>query len=480
MAKSISEQPSQLKSKQQQQQHATTPTTNTTNKKSKNPHKLYSKKDLSRDSLVHEFKTSPAFYLTLAILFFVLTYILSSYILFPIVFPHRYQARNEIHLYDDDSYINDKQQQQTTGDKKFFRTSSPALPPIIPLSSLDQNSVDLPPELQRTHKFKPLSNENDGGIQIATKQTPQGWYLEKQSTSNPTIQVTDAPVTRPITPITNEPAVTIDLSPTVIASYPHDATCFTQGYAFHNGRLYESCGLYQKSRIQTVNPQTGATIARGPDIPALHFAEGLAIGLGGMNESNPQSVIYLLTWKENVIHRFNADTFEAIPELTLQTHGWGIAIDPLNQQLVISDGSSTLFWYDQYTMTLLRTLTIQEYSTTTKRMVSVSKINELEWVGSEIWANVWYSTDIICINPANGQVARRLQSARVYPDKKYPEDVFNGIAFGQDGNGQTKLLVTGKWWSKTFELDWTQLVKVDDDGEIDPIPAPTPTPDDGS
>jgi len=146
------------------------------------------------------------------------------------------------------------------------------------------------------------------------------------------------------------------------------------------------------------------------------------------------------------------------PDFPLTTEGWGITLDPLNNQLVVSDGSSTLFWYDVHTMNPVRRVIIQEWSTAKNALVPIRAINELEWVGNEIWANVWYSDDIICINPNTGQVVRRLNGSAIRSVKKSGEDVFNGIAFGQNGAGETKLLLTGKKWSQTFELDYTQVV----------------------
>jgi hypothetical protein len=61
-----------------------------------------------------------------------------------------------------------------------------------------------------------------------------------------------------------------DLHYTVLATIPHDETCFSQGiqYFTHTPTaatpgttvLYESCGLYGKSNVRIVDPHTGTCV----------------------------------------------------------------------------------------------------------------------------------------------------------------------------------------------------------------------------
>ena len=39
---------------------------------------------------------------------------------------------------------------------------------------------------------------------------------------------------------------------------------------------------------------------------------------------------------------------------------------------------------------------------------AVTRINELEWVGGVIYANIWYRDDIIAISESSGAVLHRL------------------------------------------------------------------------
>ena len=49
---------------------------------------------------------------------------------------------------------------------------------------------------------------------------------------------------------------------TLLNSFPHDRTAFTQGFAYRDGFLYESTGLYGKSSLRKTNPATGKVLAK--------------------------------------------------------------------------------------------------------------------------------------------------------------------------------------------------------------------------
>lgn len=409
-----------------------------------------SRHDISRPALVSEFIDSPMCYLVLAMVVFFVCWLLSSYVLFPMIFKDRLVNEPTSKFFRQDN-ISSMGDDSNNNNNKRFLDSSPNSSPHDPHNS---DEITLTP---KNKVFKPLSNPH-----------PEPLSLEPQQISTPIQRPTVASVRGKVPEV-------INLLTKVIATYPHDSTCFTQGYDFFNGELFESCGLYGKSLIRTVDYTTGRKQRTGPAIPAKHFAEGLAIrGTGN------DAIIYMLTWKENVIHRYNATTLTELAQTRLPTHGWGITIDPLTDELVISDGSSTLFWYNPDTMVKTRSVVVKEWrSASATSFGTIDQLNELEWVGNEIWANVWYSTDILCIDPNSGQVVRRLQAGSVH-SKVSDEDVLNGIAYGIDHNGDTKLLITGKLWKKTYALDWTQLV-INDVNPIDPsdpVPMPFPITDD--
>ncbi len=82
----------------------------------------------------------------------------------------------------------------------------------------------------------------------------------------------------------------------------------------------------------------------------------------------------------------------------------------------------------------------------------LENINELEWIGGRIWANVYLTTSIVMINPETGVVEGVLELddllGRIDIDSR--TDVLNGIAYDA---ARDRILVTGKNWNKIFEIE---------------------------
>jgi glutaminyl-peptide cyclotransferase len=51
--------------------------------------------------------------------------------------------------------------------------------------------------------------------------------------------------------------------------------------------------------------------------------------------------IYILTWRENVVFVFDADTLKEVDRLTWGNEGWGLTHN--NSHLIISDGSDAIY-----------------------------------------------------------------------------------------------------------------------------------------
>ena len=81
------------------------------------------------------------------------------------------------------------------------------------------------------------------------------------------------------------------------------------------------------------------------------------------------------------------------------------------------------------------------------------RLNELEWIDGEVWANVWQTDFIVRIDPATGVVDRRHRPDRpaARPRRAWSplDDVLNGIAWDPQGR---RLFVTGKHWPTLFEI----------------------------
>jgi len=219
----------------------------------------------------------------------------------------------------------------------------------------------------------------------------------------------------------------------IVASYPHDAQAYTQGLLWYNGGFFESTGLYQHSTLRRVEFPSGnvlKSIRLAPDI----FGEGLA---------SVDDKLIQLTWKGGKGFVYERDTFKLLREFNYDTEGWGITYDGKN--LIMSDGSSTLFFLDSETFKRVKTLNV------TMNGAPLQNLNELEFIDGEIWANVWFTDVIVRIDPATGRVTSYLDMKGLLPtdQKREEDDVLNGIAYDPDGK---RIFVGGKRWPKLFEI----------------------------
>lgn len=218
----------------------------------------------------------------------------------------------------------------------------------------------------------------------------------------------------------------------VVRAYPHDRGAFTQGLLLDGGKLFESTGQVGSSSLREVEVSTGRVI-RKVDVPPPVFAEGLAL-VG-------QSLIQL-TWQNGRALVYDKRTFARTGEFTYKGEGWGLCT--AGEELVMSDGSSTLTFRRARDFSVLRTLAV------TLDGQRVEQLNELECVGSDIYANVWMRDVIVRIDARTGRVTQHIDAPNLLsPIERQGVDVLNGIAY--DPADQT-FLITGKLWPKLFRV----------------------------
>jgi glutamine cyclotransferase len=228
------------------------------------------------------------------------------------------------------------------------------------------------------------------------------------------------------------PARTPLYSYEIVNVYPHDPAAFTQGLVFYQGVLYESTGLNGSSSLRKVELETGRVLQR-ISIPSQYFAEGLALFNGRLLQ---------LTWQNQQGFVYDLDTFQQLSTFSYTGEGWGLTHD--GQSLILSDGSSQLRFLDPHTFQVQRTITVKD------RGQAVVRLNELEYVRGEVFANVWYTDRIARINPANGTVTGWIEmNGLLSPQEGARADVLNGIAYDAANN---RLFITGKDWPKLFEV----------------------------
>jgi glutamine cyclotransferase len=220
----------------------------------------------------------------------------------------------------------------------------------------------------------------------------------------------------------------------VVNTYPHDRDAFTEGLVFEDGVLYEGTGLYGNSSLRKVELGTGAVL-QTYELPAEFFGEGITIY---------GDKIIQLTWQSNIGFVYDKNSFELLQEFNYSTEGWGITHD--GTRLIMSDGTSTLHFLDPETFEEIGQLEVFDDDGT------VTKLNELEYVQGEIYANVWQTDLVARIAPETGRVIGwvDLRGLLTAEDRSEPVDVLNGIAYDA---ATDRLFVTGKLWPKLFEIE---------------------------
>lgn len=237
---------------------------------------------------------------------------------------------------------------------------------------------------------------------------------------------------------TNPPPPLINY--TVIKVYPHDTSSYTQGLIWYNNSLYEGTGRYGFSKLIKVNIEDGKD-EKAVKIDTSEFGEGITI----LNDT-----IYQLTWKSNVVHVYDANTFRKIKDLKWNYEGWGVTNN--GKQLIVSTGSSNLYFVNPGDFKIINIVGVND------NYGPVPNLNELEYIKGYIYANQYETNYILKINPETGKVDAKLDFTGLIEksgkniDPQH-NDVLNGIAYDSAKNS---MYITGKLWPALFEIKINQ------------------------
>lgn len=242
---------------------------------------------------------------------------------------------------------------------------------------------------------------------------------------------------------TNDPVIATPNAPknmsySIITSYPHDTSSYTQGLLIYKGELYEGTGNYSFSKLKKVDLKTGKSLQE-ISLPKEYFGEGITI----LNDT-----IYQLTWKEKKVFVYTLKDFKKIKEFDVSIEGWGLTNDGKN--LIVSTGGSDLNYYDPATFKLIKTQTVTESGNPSYNL------NELEYIDGYVYANQYQLPYILKIDPSTGIIVAKADLNPIWNRVKTIDphvDVPNGIAYD---SATKKMYITGKWWPELYEVQFGQ------------------------
>lgn len=229
------------------------------------------------------------------------------------------------------------------------------------------------------------------------------------------------------------------LTYTVVKTYPHDTSAYTEGLSYVDGKLLESTGEKGASELKWVDLQSGKALQKTTLAPA-YFGEG-SVKIGNK--------IIMLTWQEHIGFIFDAKTLKQLGTFPYQNspEGWGLTFDGKN--VLRTDGSNRIW--------LMNASTFKEesYIEVYDDKGAVNSLNELEYINGRIYANVYLTNKVVIINPTNGAVEAQIDLSDLVPknyfktQEEIDNNVLNGIAWDAAGK---RLFVTGKKWPKLYEI----------------------------
>ena len=218
----------------------------------------------------------------------------------------------------------------------------------------------------------------------------------------------------------------------MVESYDHDPANFTEGLDLEGEILYEGTGLYGQSRLIKRNLASGEILG-SINVGSEYFAEGVTVLKGE---------VFQATYTSGICFVYDAETLASRRTFNYATEGWGLTDD--GGALIMSDGSSNIYFMDPSTGRVEKTLEVRD------DQGPVGSLNELEYVDGQIYANIWKTDVIAIISATSGEVEGWVDLTGLKPSENEQADVLNGIAFDTRTG---YLLVTGKRCPYLYEIE---------------------------
>ncbi len=224
----------------------------------------------------------------------------------------------------------------------------------------------------------------------------------------------------------------------IAEAIPFHRHIFTQGLEIAEDQLWVSSGGYGSSFLARYS-FPALELQKIERLPAQLFAEGLTV-IG--------SEVWLLTWRARRLLRYDRDSLRYLGGASIPSEGWGLTHSP--DYVWMSDGTHQLRFAEKTLPLEWKILPVFDNGQ------PLNRLNELEWVNGEIWANVWQTDRLVRIHPESGQVLGDITLDNLLPasERRPNTDVLNGIARDPASGG---IWVTGKRWPWLYRLNDTIL-----------------------
>jgi glutamine cyclotransferase len=245
-------------------------------------------------------------------------------------------------------------------------------------------------------------------------------------------------------PVSNTGPSTPLINFSVVKTFPHDTTLFTEGFLVHDGQFFESTGSPEqltqtRSMIGVIDTMTGKLNKKVALDPHKYFGEGIVF---------LKNKLYQLTYRNHICFVYDAITFKQIDQFKFENNeGWSLTSN--GTDIIMSDGTDKLTYIDPNTFKPLKELEV------TQNGFPRDSLNELEYIKGYLYANIWLNSHIVKIDPSNGKVVGELDMTSVIFDarQKNPNaDALNGIAYDPVTD---KIYVTGKLWPNIYEINFS-------------------------
>ena len=230
-----------------------------------------------------------------------------------------------------------------------------------------------------------------------------------------------------------------------------DSNTYTQGLFFSQDHksIFESGGLYYESSIIQLE-YPSLKLIKKTNLEPLYFGEGI---------SQCGNFIYQLTWKENIILKYdlNLNLIEKLKLDNKMREGWGLSNSDKENELLATDGSENIYRLDcNNNLKVISIISVKKNDG-----IFLYKLNDLTYTNGFVYVNIYFKDKIAKVNLKNGLVVEMYDFGKLieYEMKNgsltqinyYSGDVLNGIAYNCEKNN---FLVTGKKWGYMYEISF--------------------------